>query len=574
MSIIPINPSQAKFLNSITSQNPGGNNIKERELVPFQTKMKDVIFPNSALGDFKLPEIGDIINLNNYSQTYTTGEDKARVAKFADPLTLNYKLILDFDRKSGLIADESNVDSALAFLNRIGDIERYEMLKHWIELFKTIVKDYDFLFMDVEGLQEVQFNHPTKFYFDNFKLKFVIRETLDLMIQSLITTYKDICYDNIRGVTVLPSNLQKFDCYVVVYSAGYYNMLFHDFDKDSDDELDLKVLPTKRKLSDEVLSLDTIDSFNHMLYQFVSCKFDFESGQDFLNTVSNDMSAEITKNNITLTYKFANSSGTFNNITGNNNFFNLLAQASAANKLNNEMKLTYEQKISEYSSTGNETKLPISGNPFNPNSESKFWNSKTTRGILSNTNIDEQVAKAWSQAKSKDTYKNIYKNLKDTTLAKLNDKVMNQIPTKLMGPHSVIGKLFGNVNADGLTNILQNTIDKGLNIVENYVVTDPLTKINNLLFNNYSDDLISTYQNIFPKITNPIEILEQTPTVPYPQTPEGEYNSTNNYVRPINPTLENSKQKFINDNKGLTFFGDSDEIFDRKANNIYVRKTF
>src|SRR5690606_14732141 len=214
--------------------------------------------------------------------------------------------------------------------------------------------------------------------------KFTVRETLDLMFQSLITTYKDICYDNIRGVTVLPSNLQKFDCYVVVYSAGYYNILFHDFDSNSADDLELRVLPTKKKLSDEHFSLDSIDSFNHMLYQFVSCKFDFETGLDFLATVSNDMSSDTTKNNLTFTYKFANSSGTFNNITGNDNFFNVLALAAAENKFRNQVKLSYNTNISEYGAT-NESNSPLSNNPFNKDSDSKFWNNNTVKTILGNT---------------------------------------------------------------------------------------------------------------------------------------------------------------------------------------------
>ena len=68
--------------------------------------------------------------------------------------------------------------------------------------------------------------------------------------------YNNICYDKIRKVTVLPSNLRKFDCYVIVFSAGYYNMLFHDIDNQNPDNLDNKVLPTKRKLSDEIFNFN------------------------------------------------------------------------------------------------------------------------------------------------------------------------------------------------------------------------------------------------------------------------------------------------------------------------------
>ena len=88
-----------------------------------------------------------------------------------------------------------------------------------------------------------------------------------------------------------------------------------------------------------MLTLDTIDEFTHTLYEFISCNIDPESGSMFTDTISNEMTGDYVKNNLTFTYKFANVSGTYNNITGNENWFSILARASAENKLQNTQRL-------------------------------------------------------------------------------------------------------------------------------------------------------------------------------------------------------------------------------------------
>lgn len=589
-----------KILTNITAGNPNGNpngtnpefnnngnetNIEEVVLrptpKPINMKMGDLIIP--GVPDINIPDIGDEIKLNNYSQTYTTGEDKLHLYKFGDPLTLNFKLIMDYDRKSGLFADESHPDSALAFLKRIGEDDRYDMLKHWINVFKSLVKDFDFLFLNVDGLDIVQ-NKPNHEYFlDKEKIKLTLRETTDMLVQSLLVTYNNIVYDKIRKVTVLPSNLRKFDCYIVVFSAGYYNILFHDVDKNNPDNLDRKVLPTKHKLADEVFNINSIGSFNHTLYEFVSCSLDFESGSMFADSVSNEMSGDYVKNNITFTYKFATFSGTYNNIMGDNNWYSILAQAAAENKIQNLARFQY---IKNASSSG----FVADGKDF--------LSSDNLKAMLGNTVLGSTLDNI-KQFGNKDTYKNIFNSIKTNTLTKLEDKLVNQLPVKLLGPHSVIGQTLSKINPNYVTNMIQNTVDLGIGKLQDLYDTG-VTSLNNLILTNYNDNLADVYNNVFAKYkpTNDIEVINQGPSKPYyDENPNNNFTDPNPYTRPntfnYDPTLDDVKfkagikganydptlddDKFIKGTNGLSFFGDKNEEqgkFKSESKNLYVRRGF
>lgn len=508
---------------------------------------------------------GDEIRLNNYSQTYTTGEDKVRLYKYADPLTLNFKVIIDYDRKSGLFADKENHDSALAFLERIGETKRYDMLSHWIKVFKSLVKDFDFLFLDIDGLEVVQTKPNHEFFLDKEKVKITFRETTDMLIQSLISTYNHIVYDKVRKVSVLPSNLRKFDCYVVVFSAGYYNMLFHDSTDIDSEYIDNKVLPTKRKLSDEIFDKNTVNNFNHTLYEFVSCAIDPESGSMFTENISNEMSSDYVKNNITFTYKFATASGTFNNIMGDENWYSILAQASAENKMNNLARMQYVKNIGS---------LGINGNSVDGKN---IFSKDNLNKILGNTVIDKKLLSDIKSFGSKESLSKMFNNVKGKTMTNLEDKLVNQLPSKLLGPHTVIGSTLQKLNPDYVTNMIQNTLDLGIGKLQN-LFDDGTATINNLLLSNYNDNLVDVYNNVFDsyKSTNNVEVLDQIPNKPYfDSNPDNNFLESNGYVRPDNPHIEKSSEKFVKGTNGISFF-DNEKVKNKDVEsiNIYGRKGF
>lgn len=562
-----VNPNIKIYNNVITAVNKsddedeiGGNgNIEE---VIIKVKKKTATNPNGTEQTETIND-GDEIRLNNYSQTYTNGEDKVRLYKYADPLSLNFKLIMDFERKSGLFASEDNHDSALAFLKRVGEIKRYDMLVHWIKVFKSLVKDFDFLFLDIDGLEIVQTKPNHEFFLDKEKIKITFRETTDMLVQSLISTYNHIVYDKVRKVSVLPSNLRKFDCYVIVFSAGYYNMIFHDSIED-DGNMDNKVLPTKRKLSDEILNINTVGNFNHTLYEFVSCSIDPESGSMFTENVSNEMSSDYVKNNLTFTYKFATSSGTFNNIMGDENWYSILAQASAENKMQNLARMQYVSNMGSLDSNDNS----VDGKDI--------FSKENLEKLLGNTVINKKLLSNIKSFGSKETLKKMYDTVKGKTMSNIENQLINQLPSKLLGPHSVLGSTLEKLNPDYVTNMIQNTVDLGIGKIQN-IFDDGITTVNNLLMTNYNDNLVDVYNNVFNSyIDKNIEVLEQTPPKPYfDSNPENNYLNPNGYVRPDNPKIELKSEKFIKGVSGLSFFDiEKNRSKNVESINIYGRKGF
>lgn len=284
----------------------------------------------------------------NGSADAITPELRARQAPFADPVTLNFKWMINWNKPYGLFAKEDNINSALAYLKRIGDDARYQMLTIFINKFQEFIKDYDFLILGCEGLAEIVNRKPQDIpKEDEDKVSFSVRETVDLRVQGLLTLYRQIWYDDIRGVEVLPANLRRFDCHVLVYSAGYYNMALYDITKEETyeaikngsfgDSSEKLIFPTIKKLTR--LNENDLDNlpFNHSIVYIGDASFvNEECGKPFFSELSNEMNGDYVKNNITITYRFSNYSGIFHNVSGSFNYGSVLATLAAVNSVSNQ----------------------------------------------------------------------------------------------------------------------------------------------------------------------------------------------------------------------------------------------
>lgn len=373
---------------------------------------------------------------------FKTSEIRAYNAPYCDPLILCFKWIIDYSKPYGLFADEQYKDSALAYLKRIGENERYEMLKKWIVNFQTFIKDFDFLILQVDGLENILNQIPgNMFGQDSDKLNFTIRETSDILIQSLITFYRHIWYDNVRRVEVLPANLRRFDCSVLVFSGGYYNMCLYDGDSKAQQQLsnnpkgtniETMIFPTIRKLSDNFFSQQTIKEFNHVMFELGDCMIDNEeSGKNFVSTVSNEMNGDYVKNNISIKYRFAYYGGQFNNSFGNINVAEDLAYVSALNRANNVSDGKYLDKLKE----------------------------SLTKGLVS--------------------------DVKNAAITKYNNTVQ-----RLFSTSSPIGNALATVTDPNLVRkMVKNTVDLGLNKIENKV-NQVIGNVNQMFMRNFSDNLV------------------------------------------------------------------------------------
>ena len=426
---------------------------------------------------------------------YITPEIRALVTPYTDPLSLNFKLMINYDRPTGLFADEKNADSALAYLNRIGEVERYTMLKKWLEIFKDFVKNYDFLIMTCDGVEAITNIKPSDFFTEEDKITFSIRETIDMRFQSLLTIYRHIWFDDVRKVEVLPSNLRKFDIFILIYSSGYYNMVYYDAITESINsinDIESKILPTLNKLADGFFNPNSSDpyKFNHHLITLKSCWINNEeSGKSFFENLTNEQAAPQVKNTFVLNFKFGYYSGVFNNIMGNFDFVKLLAVSAAQDKLSNTAKDSWLKQM-------------------------------------------------------KDAFKDAGKSI----LSGLKDKIKNS-PKKFLSPNTPIGNALRNfTDPTSLATMSRNIIDLGINAGEDYV-NGQVTKLNNLIMQNFSDDFVNAYKNALgPEIKNKSTLFtDQT-------TPLNQITTDNVTKSPQDKSMEkNIKYEVVNIYKRSNF---------------------
>ncbi len=284
-------------------------------------------------------------------------EHRVRRSKYVDPFIPNFKLLVDFDKPYGLFAPETNPNSALAYIKRVfgENTPRYLMLKTFIEQFKIFLKEYDFLILSVEGLEELYNIYNKHSYVEESELKCSvnIRETVTMQLMGLIKLYGEIVYDPIRGVEVIPENLRRFDLYILIFSSGYFNSLYYDLINpitgqnysnatgsnlaQNDDCFERKLFPTVYKL--EVLRrlekyAPANVEFNNFTFQLIDAQIDLlESGKKMFGEISNEMGGEIVKNNLAFTCRFLGLKGNFEQYTGGVDLMSLLAlESNSKNK--------------------------------------------------------------------------------------------------------------------------------------------------------------------------------------------------------------------------------------------------
>jgi hypothetical protein len=231
------------------------------------------------------------------------GEAYAHLSSLNDPLYLDFMVIPHFSAKSGLLADESNINSALRYLRDIGETDRYNELKKFIELFKEIMERCMWVFKSVSGISEaIQLKTAEPYYVDS-KLSFTCWESVDWRMQSLLTMYRSIAYDlNDRFVEILPINLRRFQMSIYISDVKVYV-------NDSEGH-------NQRDFGKTIDHLDIdIKSTNHRMFHFGDCEFAFDAGTSHLAELS---SIDMTEVEITfdLHYKTFSESSKFRTVFG------------------------------------------------------------------------------------------------------------------------------------------------------------------------------------------------------------------------------------------------------------------
>lgn len=237
-----------------------------------------------------------------------------------DPGSMGFKLFFRFDTNHGLLANEQHENSTIAYLNRIGQIDRSNLLKKFIEHLKHTSSVNPWLFQAIEGLDELKSKKPWERYNDEARITIGTLETIELAIQSLLSMYYEIVWDEVRGVWVVPVNLRRFDLSIYIYPKGAYNVM-------DDDDIALGTVPNaKRTYSGEQQNLNeknvvehyyvkSPDIYNHICWDLSECEFiPWESGSTFLAVDNNGHEEAV--NNFVIKYRYVRTSYRFYRILG------------------------------------------------------------------------------------------------------------------------------------------------------------------------------------------------------------------------------------------------------------------
>jgi len=142
------------------------------------------------------------------------------ITSFDDPTYLGFSLRFDissplFNGVDGTIGSES----AVGYLQAIGQNTRADYLKGFIRGIQAINRDRPYYWQTIEGLTDAynktfQMADPFSGSADGEGITIGCLEAIDLKISALFTLYKLACYDVKYKRIILPKNLMYFNVYV------------------------------------------------------------------------------------------------------------------------------------------------------------------------------------------------------------------------------------------------------------------------------------------------------------------------------------------------------------------------
>ena len=147
---------------------------------------------------------------------------------FQDPTVLGFKLMFDFSGDGLLSEDERNPNTALNYLKRIGQADRYNLLKKFIYHLKAVNNKTPWFFQEVQGLADAWkrgFGEKefTPLLPEDRNIKIVCLESVDLRITTLMDLYRKACFDWNYRREVVPWNLRHFNIMIYVYEIRDIN---------------------------------------------------------------------------------------------------------------------------------------------------------------------------------------------------------------------------------------------------------------------------------------------------------------------------------------------------------------
>ena len=211
----------------------------------------------------------------------TTSKFGNGITSLDDPTYLGFGLRFDissplFSGIDGAVGGES----AVAYLEAIGEFTRADYLKGFVRGIKSINEERPYYWQTIEGLSEAfnktfNMSDPFSGSGDGEGITIGCMEAIDLKISALFTLYKLACYDVKYKRYVLPKNLMYFNVYVDIQEIRKFQTFRNSIRS-------LITQSTEAKTSDFVN-----ENTSQITFRFKDCVWDAsESGEVFSNVTN------------------------------------------------------------------------------------------------------------------------------------------------------------------------------------------------------------------------------------------------------------------------------------------------
>lgn len=396
---------------------------------------------------------------DKYDQTIKIPEIKMAIYDMLDPCFLNFRIMINPNQQSGLLAGIQQVDeaaqnntlfnkdgninfdilknhipsnSAINFLNTIGEYERRDLLILFQVSLIRLLKDYDFLLLDIEGLDQYFDISLGTLRWDNVKLTLQFSETISSLVQGTMMLIRDVVYDFNRECYVLPGNMQSFEFAIMIYNRGYFDSELYDI-AENETGVERKMFPTISKINnlnvftDLKTKSDVTDpiNFNYSLIEYEGFIDIIESGKNYFTGITNSGNSQAIVTNLTLNvfqWRFSSSFKEY----GNMNIAKMFVLSSELSQIENIRRELNDNNLLQQNRTNDNSWLEQFGDS---------WGNMVNKKILSKfdvyTNYVKKEVKNISNKLKVYTNPNFLANATGAAISPYIDTVLASFNSKL-----------------------------------------------------------------------------------------------------------------------------------------------
>ena len=190
-----------------------------------------------------------------------------------DPTVMGFNLYIDInDYNSPLFTEQNIYGSAIQYLKRVQEQAKAMYLTEFKYRLRDLITMHPYFLQSVSGLNEIFKYNPKETWRGKDKvLKFKTLESIDLRMGNMIDKYNRATFDEDYMREMLPINLRKFNCYLVVSEIRNFKTFYNTVVTGGDD--------TNVQVLNDFLSC--------WVFKFEGCRFDFSESNPWMETINN-----------------------------------------------------------------------------------------------------------------------------------------------------------------------------------------------------------------------------------------------------------------------------------------------